>query len=785
MANRAQMPSAKPRFNFMWLWALVAIVIIGYSIFGGSDEEPIDGDWNMVTELVEKGYVDRIDILDHENASVYLTEAGVSALANDSRFEKLPKSGAHITFNTGGDVQDFRQQIERAEKRGYIKSLEAKRASLTVTAVAEVEAKAEAEATAKLTDEEIKATAEANAIADAEAIKADATANDSLQVATPVVAKEVTKMPDANSTKAISTEISTPSEVEHIDLDSVVIPDGVHRVKIKYDRTGKGFWDYIVDFLPWILIIFVWIFIMRSMSRGAGGGGGGIMNVGKARAQVSDKDSKKRVTFKDVAGLEEAKVEIMEIVDFLKKADKYKALGAKIPKGALLAGPPGTGKTLLAKAVAGEANVPFLSISGSDFVEMFVGVGASRVRDLFEQAKKMAPCIVFIDEIDAIGRARGKNSGFSGNDERENTLNQLLTEMDGFQTNTGVIVLAATNRVDILDKALMRAGRFDRQIEVGLPDIKERQAIFEVHLKNLKLDKELDREFLAKQTPGFAGADIANVCNEAALIAARHDKKFVTIEDFLAAIDRIVGGLERRNMPMTSEERRATAIHEMGHAVVMWRLKNCDPVLKVTIIPRGRALGATWYLPEERVNHNVGHFMHKMAGLLGGRIAEQMLLDITSTGAINDLERTSKMAYAMVAYYGMSPAIGNISFYDATGQRDMFTKPFSEKTAELIDSEVRRFVDEAVALTRQIIEQERENIERLADILIAKETIFSEDIETILGKSAQQIEKERIEAEAPAKVEENKATTEEQSGSEDVEVKYEITSDEESKNREE
>ena len=710
MANKAQMP--KPRFNFMWLWALVGIVIIGYSIFGGSDEEPIEGDWNMVTELVERGYVDRIDVLDKELASVFLTEEGMTALKDDGRFAKMPKSGAQITFNTGGDVGDFREQIERAEAKRYI-----------------------------MLSMQQKAT--------------EATNGEMLVAA-------------------------DGSSAEPLDVESVVIPDDFHRVKIKYDRTEKGFWDYIVDFLPWILIIVVWIFIMRGMSRGAGGGGGGIMNVGKARAQVSDKDSKKRVTFKDVAGLEEAKIEIMEIVDFLKKADKYKALGAKIPKGALLAGPPGTGKTLLAKAVAGEANVPFLSISGSDFVEMFVGVGASRVRDLFEQAKKMAPCIVFIDEIDAIGRARGKNAGFSGNDERENTLNQLLTEMDGFQTNTGVIVLAATNRVDILDKALMRAGRFDRQIEVGLPDVKERQAIFDVHLKNIKLDKELDREFLAKQTPGFAGADIANVCNEAALIAARHNKSFVTIEDFLAAIDRIVGGLERRNMPMTAAERRATAIHEAGHATIMWRLKNCDPVLKVTIIPRGRSLGATWYLPEERVNHNVEHFMHKMAGLLGGRIAEQLLMDITSTGAINDLERTSKMAYSMVAYYGMSPAVGNISFYDSTGQRDTFTKPFSEKTAELIDSEVRRLVDEAVTLTRQIIDQERENIERLADMLIAKETIFAEDIEGILGKSAQQIDKELLES----KEKSEPTTDSSDSTAEDVEVKYEITPDNGSKNEE-
>ena len=644
--KRANQPGA-PRFNFMWFWAVVAVVIIGYSMFGGSEARPLEGDWNMVDELVENGYVERIEVVDRENASVYLRAEYLDSLMMQPAFKDVPRTGAQVVFNTGGDVQYFAERLAAAEARAH----------------------------------------------------------------------------DAG-----------------IEAEAVVV---------KYDRTEKGWMGYLFDALPFILMIFVFIFIMRSVSRNAGGGaGGGIMNVGKARAQMSDKNAKERVTFKDVAGLEEAKVEIMEIVDFLKNAEKYKALGAKIPKGALLAGPPGTGKTLLAKAVAGEANVPFLSISGSDFVEMFVGVGASRVRDLFEQAKKVAPCIVFIDEIDAIGRARGKNSGFSGNDERENTLNQLLTEMDGFQTNAGVIVLAATNRVDILDKALMRAGRFDRQIEVGLPDVKERKEIFDVHLRKLKLDPKLDREFLAKQTPGFAGADIANVCNEAALIAARHSKSAVTQEDFLAAIDRIVGGLERRNMPMTAAERRATAIHEAGHAVVMWRLKNCDAVLKITIIPRGRSLGATWYLPEERVNHHVEHFMHKLAGLVGGRVAEQQLLGVTSTGALNDLERTSKTAYAMVAYYGMSEKVGNISFFDGSGQRDMFTKPFSERTAEVIDEAVRRIVDEAVATARDIIVAERQNIERLADLLLEKETIFTEDIESILGKSAQQDEKDALEATA-------------------------------------
>ena len=635
MAANNVKPSMRPRFNFMWFWALVAIGIVYYSLTSDSEARPIEGDWNMVDELVEQGLVERIEVQDREKANVYLREGASEVLAGDGRFENLPVTGVQINYNTGGDVQYFAERIAAAEAK----------------------------------------------------------------------AQELNP-----------------------DVESVVV---------KYSRTEQGWGSYILEFFPIIFMILIFFFIMRSMARGGGGGGAGIMNVGKARAQMSDKNNKDRVTFKDVAGLEEAKVEIMEIVDFLKKADKYKALGAKIPKGALLAGPPGTGKTLLAKAVAGEANVPFLSISGSDFVEMFVGVGASRVRDLFEQAKKVAPCIVFIDEIDAIGRARGKNSGFSGNDERENTLNQLLTEMDGFQTNAGVIVLAATNRVDILDKALMRAGRFDRQIEVGLPDVKERKEIFDVHLRKLKLDDKLDREFLAKQTPGFAGADIANVCNEAALIAARNNKSAVMQEDFLAAIDRIVGGLERRNMPMTAQERRSTAIHESGHATVMWRLEHCDPVLKVTIIPRGRSLGATWYLPEERVNHNVEHFNHKLAGLVAGRVAEQMLMGVTSTGALNDLERTTKTAYAMVAYYGMSEKVGNVSFYDVSGG-DAFKKPFSERTAEVIDEEVRRIVDEAVAKAREIVEAERENIERMADMLLDKETIFSEDIETILGRAAQQ-----------------------------------------------
>ncbi len=523
-------------------------------------------------------------------------------------------------------------------------------------------------------------------------------------------------------------------------------------VPVSYETRSGGWEDILINFLPWILIIGVWIFIMRRMSRGAGGAGGNIMNVGKAKAQVFDKDNNKKITFKDVAGLEEAKVEIMEIVDFLKKADKYIELGAKIPKGALLAGPPGTGKTLLAKAVAGEADVPFLSISGSDFVEMFVGVGASRVRDLFEQAKQKAPCILFIDEIDAIGRARGKNAGFSGNDERENTLNQLLTEMDGFQTNTGVIVLAATNRSDILDKALMRAGRFDRQIEVGLPDVKEREEIFNVHLRALKLDPNIDREFLAKQTPGFSGADIANVCNEAALIAARHDKPFVGKEDFLAAVDRIIGGLERKNKIMTQEEKRRIAYHEAGHATVSWLLENASPLIKVTIIPRGKALGAAWYLPEERQITTTEQMMDEMASLLGGRVSEQFTFGEISTGALNDLERATKQAYAMVAYYGMGKKVGNISYYDSSGQSDMgFVKPYSELTAQEIDHEAKAILERAYAMAQEVLTTHSEGLKQLAELLLEREVVFTEDVERIFGRRKKDILKE---AEATAKAEE-------------------------------
>ena len=537
------------------------------------------------------------------------------------------------------------------------------------------------------------------------------------------------------------------------DLDKAVAESG-NKVIVDYNHHEQNWMDMLLNWLPMIFMGLIFFFFIRSFARGgAGGAGGNIMNVGKARAQEFNQDDPTRkVTFKDVAGLEEAKVEVMEIVDFLKNAKKYRELGAKIPKGALLVGPPGTGKTLLAKAVAGEANVPFLSISGSDFVEMFVGVGASRVRDLFDQAKQKAPCIVFIDEIDAIGRARGKNAGFSGNDERENTLNQLLTEMDGFQTNAGVIILAATNRADILDKALMRAGRFDRQIEVGLPELHERKEIFEVHLRRLKLDPNLDREFLAKQTPGFSGADIANVCNEAALIAARHNKPFVSKEDFLAAVDRIIGGLERKNKVITPAEKRTIAYHEAGHATVSWILENAHPLVKVTIIPRGKALGAAWYLPEERQITTREQMMDELAATLAGRVAEQKFFGHLSTGALNDLERVTKQAYAMVVYYGMSEKVGTISYYDSTGQSDMsFTKPYSEQTSQAIDNEVKEIINKAYAMAEQVLDEHRDGMVALAELLLEREVVFTEDVERIFGKRKKDIEREKAEAEKAAK----------------------------------
>ena len=507
------------------------------------------------------------------------------------------------------------------------------------------------------------------------------------------------------------------------------------RFKVVMENDSK-MWGTILEWLLFpILLIAMWYFMFRGMSRNMGGGAGpgNIFNVGKSTGKLAEKNSMK-VTFKDVAGLYGAKEEVMEIVDFLKNPQKYTALGGKIPKGALLVGPPGTGKTLLAKAVAGEADVPFFSISGSDFVEMFVGVGASRVRDLFRQAKEKAPCIVFIDEIDAVGRARSKNGGFSSNDERENTLNQLLTEMDGFDSNSGVIILAATNRADILDKALLRAGRFDRQIHVDLPDLKEREEIFNVHLRGLKLAKDFDVTFLAKHTPGFSGADIANVCNEAALTAARRNKPEIERQDFLDAVDRIIGGLERKDKIITPEEKKSIAHHEAGHATVSWMLPYANPLFKVTIVPRGQSLGAAWYLPEERQLVTKEQMYDEMCSLIGGRVAEEIVNGQPSTGALNDLERLTKMAYAMVTYYGMSEKVGTVSFYDSTGSRGFeLGKPYSEKTAELIDSEVKKLIQTIHDRTRKILEENMDGFLAIASLLLEKEVIFADDLERILG----------------------------------------------------
>ncbi|MFI3305206.1 MAG: ATP-dependent zinc metalloprotease FtsH [Rikenellaceae bacterium] len=655
------------RPSWMWLYVIIAALMVGYYFFTSESEEAVESNWMAVEQMVVDGDVQSIRVINRDVAEIFLTDSAAERYRTsevDDTYNKIPQRGVQLYF-TIASVDAFRE-----------------------------------------------------------------------------------------------------------DLAAAIAVSG-DEIPVVYVTQSGGWSEVLVNILPWVLIIGFWFFIMRSMRGGAGGGaGGGIMNVGKARAQVYDQEAADRkITFKDVAGLEEAKIEIMEIVDFLKKSDKYKELGAKIPKGALLAGPPGTGKTLLAKAVAGEANVPFLSISGSDFVEMFVGVGASRVRDLFEQAKKKSPCILFIDEIDAIGRARGKNAGFSSNDERENTLNQLLTEMDGFQTNAGVIVLAATNRADILDKALMRAGRFDRQIDVGLPDVTEREQIFDVHLRKIKLDPTLDRTFLAKQTPGFSGADIANVCNEAALIAARHDKAQVEKDDFLAAVDRIIGGMERKNKIISDDEKRRIAYHEAGHATVSWLLESANPLIKVTIIPRGKALGAAWYLPEERQITIREHLMEEMASLMGGRASEQLTFGQISTGALNDLERATKMAYAMVSYYGMGREVGNLSYFDSTGGEMSFTKPYSESTAQKIDVEAREILSEAYAMAEKILSEKRAEMTQIAELLLEREVIFTEDVERILGARKggnaapskvveTEVEKIDAETESPVEVKEEERSVE-------------------------
>jgi cell division protease FtsH len=638
--------SGLPKFNFYWIYAILAVVFIAlqYYNFKGEVKEI---DWNAFQPMLERHDVEKIVVINKQFAEVYIKkdklETVQDSLYKEVKESSTAKTGPHFTMKLLS-VEAFRDDLKDAQDRIF----------------------------------------------------------------------------------AQDTIGKTPEQIQQLRLtDRIIVTSDERR------NWGGEILGYV---LPILILVGIWFFIMRMMSKNAGGAGQ-VFNFGKSKAQLFDKNTSVTITFKDVAGLEEAKVEVMEIVDFLKNPKKYTQLGGKIPKGALLVGPPGTGKTLLAKAVAGEAKVPFFSISGSDFVEMFVGVGASRVRDLFKQAKEKAPCIIFIDEIDAIGRARGKNIMTGSNDERENTLNQLLTEMDGFASNTGVIIIAATNRADILDRALLRAGRFDRTINVELPDLEERKAIFKVHMTPLIMDETVDVEFLAKQTPGFSGADIANVCNESALIAARNGKTAIQKQDFLDAIDRIVGGLEKRNKIISPAEKKVIAFHEAGHASVSWLVEYAHPLIKVTIVPRGKALGAAWYLPEERQITTFEQMFDEMTMALGGRAAEEIVFGKVSTGALNDLEKVSKQAFSMVAFFGLNEKIGNVSFYDSSGQSEFtFGKPYSEKTAELIDNEVHALIEKAYHRAKEILRANREKLETLADILLKKEVIFREDLEHIFGK---------------------------------------------------
>jgi len=619
--------NGKSKFNFYWIYGILAIILFGVQFIGLNDEGK-QTNWRDLKLMLENNDVTKIVLVNKETAEIFINPDNFSKEMHKGLESKsgLNKNSPHYYYNVGS-VDKFYEDVEKAQ----------------------------------------------------------------LGLPNPVYVE---------------------TEIRH---------------------------NWGAEIISWIfpiaLLVGVWFFFMRMMSKGGGGAGGQIFNIGKSKAQIYDKKTSVNISFKDVAGLAEAKVEITEIVDFLKRPEKYTKLGGKIPRGVLLVGPPGTGKTLLAKSVAGEADVPFFSISGSDFVEMFVGVGASRVRDLFKQAKEKSPSIIFIDEIDAIGRARGKNQMTGANDERENTLNQLLTEMDGFTPNSGVIIIAATNRADVLDKALMRAGRFDRQIHVELPDLEERKQIFAVHMKPLKLARTVNSDFLAKQTPGFSGADIANVCNESALIAARSSHKSISNQDFMDAIDRIIGGLEKKNKIISPNEKKVVAYHEAGHASISWLLEHAHPLVKVTIVPRGKALGAAWYLPEERQITTYDQMFDEMTAALGGRAAEQVIFGKISTGALNDLEKVTKQAYAMVSYYGLSDKIGNLSFYDSTGQQEYsFNKPFSEKTAETIDSEIMRIVEESYSRAIKTLEDNKEGLEKLARLLLEKEVIFSDDLEAVFGK---------------------------------------------------
>ncbi len=649
----------KPKFNFYWIYGILAIIFIAMQFTSGSSfsEEERTITWSQLTKIFIKNDIEKIVIVNKEMAEVYIKNKSV---ASDTAYKNIKPKGFTSTSR---------------DKAFYIYKF----------------------------------------------ITLDGFREDLKELQNKIITEDTIGKSYARKREALNRE------------PIPIMPE-----------TRRNWGSEIIGFIwPVLILVIIWIVFMRMMGKG-GGGGGQIFNIGKSKAQLFDKDTSVSINFHDVAGLEEAKTEIIEIVDFLKNPAKYTELGGKIPKGALLVGPPGTGKTLLAKAVAGEAKVPFFSISGSDFVEMFVGVGASRVRDLFKQAKEKAPCIIFIDEIDAIGRARGKNAMMGGNDERENTLNQLLTEMDGFATNAGVIILAATNRADVLDKALMRAGRFDRQIYVELPDLEERKAIFVVHTRELKYDNKLNIEFLAKQTPGFSGADIANVCNESALIAARKGKKIIEKQDFLDAIDRIVGGLEKRNKIISLDEKKVIAFHEAGHASISWLLEHAHPLVKVTIVPRGKALGAAWYLPEERQITTSEQMLDEITAALGGRAAEQITFGKISTGALNDLEKVTKQAYAMVVYFGLNEKIGNISYYDSSGQQEYtFSKPYSEKTAELIDKEIHNLIETSYQRAIKLLKENKDKLKKLANVLIEKEVIFREDLESIFGKRPFDKEKEK------------------------------------------
>ena len=646
MANKKKIKGKLPKFNFYWIYGIVAVVLISINLFNPVNTGIIKSNYSEFKSFIDNKQVRKVEVINKREARVYIFPDQLNQAPHKDKNipEKSvfggPNNGPHYIFNIPNN-ESFSAYLEESQKQ-Y-----------------------------------------------------------------------------AYTNKSLMYDY------------------------IEEDNFGK-------DILGWIIffgiMIAVWSFIMKRVSGGSGGAGGQIFNIGKSKAQMFGQGKSTNVTFDNVAGLEEAKEEVKEIVDFLKNPKKYTALGAKIPKGALLVGPPGTGKTLIAKAVAGEAKVPFFSLSGSDFVEMFVGVGASRVRDLFKQAKEKSPCIIFIDEIDAIGRARGKNPNMGSNDERENTLNQLLTEMDGFGTNSGVIMLAATNRADVLDRALMRAGRFDRQIYVDMPDLNERKEIFEVHLKPLKLEKKLDRDFLARQTPGFSGADIANICNEAALIAARKKKVSVQKQDFLDAVDRIIGGLEKKNKIITKQEKKTIAYHEAGHATVSWMLEHANPLVKVTIVPRGRSLGAAWYLPEERSLTTTEQILDEMCSALGGRAAESIIFNKISTGALSDLEKVTKQAMAMVTIYGLDEKIGNVSYYDSQNQGYGFTKPYSEETAKIIDQEIKKIIDRQYERAKSILKKHEDKLHQLSNKLLETEVIFKEDLETIFGKRP--FQKEEIEPKA-------------------------------------